>query len=315
MIAVSIFSAIVSFSCSLLGIKGSTVHNYHLVQSPPNCIEISTNFYSDQSEVANVHYREYLYWMGKVYGANSQEFLALLPDTNVWMKIDTSMRLYSWYYFRHPKTNHYPLVGITREQAIAFSKWRSDRVFEMFLIEFGKIEQPDFSTRETPESHFTIERYFNGEYGGITLGEMVRYYPEYRLPTLEEWKTLLRYSDSLDSTYFTKCKSKYCKECLPKIPFMHSDIQLPVSKTFNEMVVTIPIFSGCFSRRGSPLYNLRGNVSEWLSEPGVAAGGGWLDSRERILREDTFHFDQPNAWTGFRNVFEWKEWKDTATNP
>src|SRR6188474_2519652 len=44
------------------------------------------SFYIDQSEVANIHYREYLYWLNTVF--DGDEYIpvrnAALPDTLVW---------------------------------------------------------------------------------------------------------------------------------------------------------------------------------------------------------------------------------------
>src|SRR5687767_15965538 len=46
------------------------------------------SFYIDRTEVANVHYREYLFWLTKVFDptdeANRKIHEAALPDTLVW---------------------------------------------------------------------------------------------------------------------------------------------------------------------------------------------------------------------------------------
>jgi len=46
------------------------------------------SFYIDRTEVANVHYREYLYWLNRVFDpsdpANQPIYDAALPDTLVW---------------------------------------------------------------------------------------------------------------------------------------------------------------------------------------------------------------------------------------
>ena len=76
-------------------------------------------------------------WTERVFGKTSEEFKSTLPDTSVWkMKNYTclTMSVLENYYLRHPMYRNYPLVGISQKQAIAFSKWRSDRVFEYILI-------------------------------------------------------------------------------------------------------------------------------------------------------------------------------------
>jgi len=43
------------------------------------------SFYIDETEVANIHYLEYLYWITRVYGADYPEvYRRALPDTLVW---------------------------------------------------------------------------------------------------------------------------------------------------------------------------------------------------------------------------------------
>jgi len=43
------------------------------------------SFYMDETEVANLHYREYLYWIERVYALDYPEVLRkALPDTLVW---------------------------------------------------------------------------------------------------------------------------------------------------------------------------------------------------------------------------------------
>ena len=43
------------------------------------------SFYIDETEVANIHYLEYLYWLQRVFGADYPEvYYNALPDTLVW---------------------------------------------------------------------------------------------------------------------------------------------------------------------------------------------------------------------------------------
>src|SRR5690242_18474881 len=92
------------------------------------------SFYIDETEVSNVNYREYTYWLGRVFGQTYPKvYYSALPDTLVWRSQLAYNEPLVEYYFRHPAYNDFPVVGVTWEQAAKFCKWRSDRVNEMLL--------------------------------------------------------------------------------------------------------------------------------------------------------------------------------------
>jgi formylglycine-generating enzyme len=95
------------------------------------------SFYIDQTEVANVHYREYLYWINNVFDGDEYKDVRdqALPDTLVWRDELAYNEPLVEYYFRHPSYNYYPVVGVTWRQAHDFCLWRSDRVNEKALID------------------------------------------------------------------------------------------------------------------------------------------------------------------------------------
>ena len=83
----------------------------------PRRITVSS-FYIDESKVANVHYREYLYWLNRVYGESFPEvYRNALPDTLVWRSELAYNEPLVEYYFRHPAYNDYPVEGVTWKQA------------------------------------------------------------------------------------------------------------------------------------------------------------------------------------------------------
>lgn len=303
---------ILLISCSIS--RRINDENYQTKITPPGTIKIKDNFYYDTHEARNLDWLEYLYWINRIYGGTkTQEYADAFPDTTVWdeMKICVNPKIlwdewsYKDYYLRHPDSRNYPVVGISQKQAIEYCKWRSDRVFELILIQHYKIK---IDLDQNKDSHFTIEKYYNDEYKNIYPGEKLMYYPVFRLPNLEERELILNYADSIDIAYFKKWHlSKLYRGCKKdQIPDIYSGI-IPCPKdTFNSLV-TCPVNEGCYP---SKLYNLRGNVSEWTSSEDIAVGGGWLDKRERILQTDTFHTKAPNAWTGFRCVCEWKKWEE-----
>lgn len=99
------------------------------------------SFYIDQTEVANVHYREYLFWINSVFDGDEYEAVrtGALPDTLVWRSELAYNEALVESYLRHPAYNYYPVVGVSWKQAYDFCLWRTDRVNERILIERGLI--------------------------------------------------------------------------------------------------------------------------------------------------------------------------------
>ena len=93
------------------------------------------SFYIDETEVANVHYREYLYWLSHTFDNDTAVMSMALPDTLVWRSELAYNEPYVEYYFRYPAYNYYPVVGVSWQQAHDFCIWRSDRVNEKILID------------------------------------------------------------------------------------------------------------------------------------------------------------------------------------
>jgi hypothetical protein len=56
------------------------------------------------------------------------------------------------------------------------------------------------------------------------------------------------------------------------------------------------------------IHESRGNIAEWGAETNITYGGGWSHNVSYIMSKDTVSVTSPNAWTGFRNVCEWKKW-------
>ncbi len=167
------------------------------------------SFYLDENEVTNADYREYLYWLRRVYDYDyyPQIYQSALPDTLVWRDKMGLNDMYVENYLRHPAYNFYPVVGVNWEQAMRFCQWRTDRVNEQILIDKGIL---NVMNTQADDQNFNSEVYLykQGEYtqqnrkglkdlspaqvfgkegrparieDGILL-------PKYRLPTEAEWE-------------------------------------------------------------------------------------------------------------------------------
>jgi formylglycine-generating enzyme len=123
------------------------------------------SFYIDRTEVANVHYREYIHWLTRVFPTDepgNQKILdAALPDSLVWRSELSYNEPLVEYYFRHPSFNNYPVVGVSWRQAYDFCLWRSDRVNEGILINKGYIAHQYIRT-EQGQDNFTNKSYLLG---------------------------------------------------------------------------------------------------------------------------------------------------------
>src|SRR5665647_3530500 len=88
------------------------------------------SFYMDETEVRNVDWREYLYWLQRIYPNDRAIYKAALPDTLVWRDELSYNEPYLENYLRHAAYSEYPVVGVSRVQADRFCRWRTDRANE-----------------------------------------------------------------------------------------------------------------------------------------------------------------------------------------
>ena len=256
-----------------------------------------SSFYLDETEVANVHYREYLYWTSRTFGADYPEvFKRALPDTLVWRDELAYNEPYVEYYLRHPAYNYYPVVGINWLQATDYCAWRTDRVNEMILVEQGVLE---LNPNQINEDNYNTEAYLIGQYEGMvnrnlkdldpnSSGERrVRMsdgilLPKYRLPTEAEWefaamglignqpyKDEERITDKRiypwngTSTRFPK-HGTWQGDFLANFKRGRGDNMGLAGNLNDNADVTAPVDAYLPNNYG--LYNMAGNVSEWVMD-------------------------------------------------
>ena len=181
---------------------GATMDNvFYEWDNQPRQVTISS-FFIDETEVSNIDYLEYIYWLQKIYGSGSPELNAALPDTMVWRQFMAYNEPMVEVYFRHPSYRDYPVVGVSWLKANKYALWRSDRVNENLLIEAGVIE---YDPNQTADNNFSTDGYLTGVYKA-KLAKGINDYqgqtqiqrnarmedgimlPKYRLPTEAEWE-------------------------------------------------------------------------------------------------------------------------------
>jgi len=190
------------------------------------------SFYLDETEIANVHWKEFLFDILSTEGQTKME--ELYPDTTVWLRDLAYNDPIAETYYAHPAFHMYPVVGVNWHQANEYCKWRTKKVNDKLLEE----------------------------------DEEAILYPSYRLPTEAEWEYAAR--GLLESEIYSwEGKSLRNKKGQFRANFKrgrgdYAGWQGDQKHLTDAYMITAPIAE--FWPNDFGLYNMSGNVAEWTQD-------------------------------------------------
>ncbi len=275
-----------------------------------------TSFFMDETEIANIHWLEYLYYIAKDSGGyTSPAYIKNLPDTTVWRQALSYNDPYVDHYFRYPGFRYYPVVGVSWNQAFSYTKWRTS-VVNMQLAKSAQRE--DLVEISKAGGRIPLE-------SGLVL-------PDYRLPSEAEWEYAAK---ALVGTQWLDENQTHARlypwdghalrnpfgnqmgTFLANFKRGRGDYAGIAGKLNDGAMITEYIYA--YPPNDYGLYNMAGNVNEWCADLYRSSSFQDFDDLNSFRRDGVFdkkdNYDKKN-WLSLIDdsvrVYKGGSWKDVA---
>lgn len=239
---------------------------------PPGTIPVGKGKFMDQTELANIHFEEFLFFIEK----DSGEF----KDRPYIPKQENK---YALNYYKNSEFSFYPVLAVSFETAETYCKWRADKLNEgLKEMLVGESRKYKFSGRLPTKEEWLAA-------AGSPADEI----------------RMVPHEVSKKGSQFIKediIEKRFASESmLLQASFIGYNVNLKYDN--GGIPIEIPQYIFSFEPNSRGFYNLYGNVKELVAE-GYAIGGSYLTSN---TEEALFEEDYAQAYktdVGFRCIVE-----------
>lgn len=252
---------------------------------PPSCVHLTKNLFIDEAEITNIDYQEFLFYVKR--DSSKESLTKVIPQLRVYDHNGAD-------YFTSPQYRFFPVVGLAHEQAKAYCEWRSLFVTSLYKAEYKK--DVNFKFRLPTETEWEL-----AASNGLSKSKY-----KYGVETVRTVSYKINSKASgflLDKIQTTKTEEELLRDIaqtgsINDLPF-NVKRELPYFLRFDT-----PYYAYSFYRNNFGIYNMIGNVAEFIEEKGVAKGGSFRDTLPNSKISDRRNYDAPTNDIGFRCICE-----------
>lgn len=256
---------------------------------------VSVNsFYMCNHVVTN---NEYHIFLNEIKILDTGLYRKMCPDTLIWRNKLAFMEDMVKYYFSHPAYANYPVVGVSHEQAEYYCKWLTERYmkepkrkYKNVVFKLPNVYQWDWAAL----GGLGLSPF---PWGSMYLTNSTKKYRGQRMANYMHVaeQAIKRENDT--------CTNNYGKLVIAN---NGEGDYMGITGGLNDAAdITSPVLSYWPNNYG--LYNMAGNVEEYVAEVGITKGGGWADPAYYLqiwVEKPYLNAQSVSSETGFRVIME-----------